>query len=142
MNHLLREIDFTDPLSGVDENSRVGATEAALDLLGEIRAHHGPVILHQSGGCVGRSELLCLPMGELELAQHDVRIGEVDGAPVYIRAQHVEDWETFQMVLDVVRGHGGAFSLDAGMGRRFIVRCRKFSDAQRNALGLATNTAR
>lgn len=139
MIHLLNDIDYADPVSGVDNNSRVGATESALDLLGEIQASHGHVTFHHSGGCVGTSELLCLPSGELELGEQDVRIGEVEGAPVYVRTRHSEDWETFQMILDVVRGHGGVFSLDGGTGRRFIIRSRRFTDAQKHALGIAAN---
>src|SRR5690606_23624773 len=44
---------------------QVEATEAALKLIDEIRADHGPVIFHQSGGCCDGSAPMCLAAGDL-----------------------------------------------------------------------------
>lgn len=129
MPHIFTDIDVSNPVAGVPLDARVGATEAALDLLGEIQSNHGAVRFHYGGGCVGNCDLLCLPEGELELDDQDCYLGDIDGASIYVRSRHANDWEAYQMIFDVVRGHGGSFSLDAGTGRRFIVRTRPFPNA-------------
>jgi uncharacterized protein (DUF779 family) len=39
-------------------------------------------------------------------------------------------WEHTQLVIDVVAGNGGMFSLDNGTGRRFLTRSRLFTDEE------------
>jgi uncharacterized protein (DUF779 family) len=41
--------------------SKVTATAAALELLAEIVADHGPVLFHQSGGCCDGSSPMYYP---------------------------------------------------------------------------------
>ena len=62
---------------------KVSATPAALALLAEIIAEHGPVIFHQSGGCCDGSSPMCYPEGEFTVGDHDVLLGSIGGAPVY-----------------------------------------------------------
>ena len=104
------------------EVQRVSATPAALTLLAEIRAEHGPVLFHQSGGCCDGSSPMCYPAGEFIVGESDVRLGEIAGAPVYIGAAQFEAWRHTRLVIDVVPGRGGMFSLDNGRERRFITR--------------------
>ncbi|MEM7520933.1 MAG: DUF779 domain-containing protein [Pseudomonadota bacterium] len=113
-----------DPIAGIDPQTPVGATEAALDLLGEIKERHGEVIFHQSGGCCDGSSPMCYPEGEFPLGASDVKLGEVDGTPVYISGPQYEVWKHTQLILDVVPGRGGMFSLDNGTERRFLTRSR------------------
>ena len=61
--------------------SKVTATPAALALLAEIVAEHGPVLFHQSGGCCDGSSPMCYPRGGFLIGDHDVLLGEIDGAP-------------------------------------------------------------
>lgn len=101
---------------------RVSATPAALDLLAEIVAEHGAVMFHQSGGCCDGSSPMCYPAGDFLLGDHDVKLGEIAGMPFYIsRSQH-EAWKHTRLVIDVVAGRGGMFSLDNGRERRFLTR--------------------
>ncbi len=123
----------TDDMTAVD-GVRVLATDAACDLLAEIRADHGAVLFHQSGGCCDGSSPMCYPVDDFRIGASDVKLGEIDGSPVYISGSQFEVWKHTQLILDVVDGRGGMFSLDNGRDRRFLTRSRLFSDAQIAAL--------
>jgi uncharacterized protein len=107
-----------------EEIARVDATPAALALLAEIQADHGPVLFHQSGGCCDGSSPMCYPQGDFIVSEADVKLGEIGGAPVYIGAAQYEAWKHTQLIIDVVPGRGGMFSLDNGRERRFLTRSR------------------
>lgn len=109
---------------------RVTATPAALAFIGELRARHGPLMFFQSGGCCDGSAPMCWAMGEFSLGDSDVCLGELDGAPFYIGSEQFAYWEHTQLIIDVVSGNGGMFSLDNGTGRRFLTRSRLFSDEE------------
>ena len=113
---------------------RVTATPAALALLAEIVAEHGPVLFHQSGGCCDGSSPMCYPQGEFLIGDGDVLLGEIGGAPVYIGARQFAGWRHTQLVLDMVPGRGGMFSLDNGRERRFLTRSRAFDSTELAAL--------
>lgn len=112
---------------GVAKVQRVVATPAALDLIAEIRADHGAILFHQSGGCCDGSSPMCYPAGEFRIGEGDVLLGEVDGAPVYIGRAQGAAWAHTQLILDVVPGRGGMFSLDNGREKRFLTRSRVMS---------------
>jgi uncharacterized protein (DUF779 family) len=61
-------------------------------------------------------------------------IGEIDGVPFYIGADQFEYWKHTQLIIDVVTGNGGMFSLENGSGKRFLTRSRLFSDEEYDAL--------
>jgi len=111
----------------VPETARVLATPAALALLDEITRTHGPVLFHQSGGCCDGSSPMCYPVGEFVLGDRDVLLGSIGGAPVYIGADQYEAWRHTRLVIDVVPGRGGMFSLDNGTERRFLTRSHTLS---------------
>ena len=106
----------------VTPEEKVTATPAALALLAEIVAEHGPVMFHQSGGCCDGSSPMCYAQGEFLLGDQDLRLGEVGGMPFYIGAAQGALWAHTRLTLDVVPGMGGMFSLDNGRGRRFLTR--------------------
>jgi uncharacterized protein (DUF779 family) len=116
---------------------RVKVTEAAAELIRKLRAAHGPLMFHQSGGCCDGSAPMCYPAGEFRIGQNDVRLGEVEGAPVYIGGQQFELWKHTQLVIDAVPGRGGGFSLEAPEGYRFLTRSRVFTDEEVAELALA-----
>jgi uncharacterized protein (DUF779 family) len=113
---------------------QVIATPAAVDLIEKLRAKHGPVLFHQSGGCCDGSSPMCYPEGDFIVGDRDVRLGEIAGAPFYISAPQFEYWKHTQLVIDVVEGRGGMFSLENGEGVRFLVRSRLFTDDEVEAL--------
>ena len=109
---------------------RVKVTEAAVELIRKLRAAHGPLLFHQSGGCCDGSSPMCYPAGEFRIGQNDVRLGEVEGTPVYIGGKQFELWKHTQLVIDAVPGRGAGFSLEAPEGYRFLTRSRVFTDEE------------
>ena len=101
---------------------KVTATPAALALLAEIIADHGPVMFHQSGGCCDGSSPMCYPQGEFLVGDHDVKLGELAGMPFYISGLQFDLWKHTDLIIDVVKGRGGMFSLDNGREQRFLTR--------------------
>ena len=65
---------MTDPV-------RVEATPAALALIDEIEADHGPVLFHQSGGCCDGSSPMCYPRGDFIVGDQDVLLGRLAARP-------------------------------------------------------------
>ena len=114
--------------------ARVVATDAALQMLAELRARHGALMFFQSGGCCDGSAPMCYPLGEFAVSDSDVLLGELDGTPFYMGAEQFAYWEHTQLIIDVVAGNGGMFSLDNGTGRRFLTRSRLFTDVENVAL--------
>ena len=100
----------------------IRATEAAIALLRAIRADHGEVMFHQSGGCCDGSSPMCYPKGEFRLGASDVKVGEIDGARFYMSGPQFEKWKQSGLLLDAVPGRGGMFSLDNGREQRFLLR--------------------
>ncbi len=103
---------------------RVTATPAALALIETIRAEHGEILFHQSGGCCDGSSPMCYPQGDFIVGDRDVKLGEIGGAPVYIGADQYALWRHTQLIIDVTPGRGGMFSLDNGREVRFLTRSR------------------
>ena len=107
---------------------RVIATASALALLAEIRARHGQVMFHQSGGCCDGSSPMCYAVGEFLIGDSDVCLGEIGGARFYMSGSQFEYWRHTQLIIDCVTGRGGMFSLDNGTERRFLTRSRVFRE--------------
>ncbi len=108
--------------------TRVEATPAALALIETLRARHGEVMFHQSGGCCDGSSPMCYPLGEFYVGTSDVKLGEIGGAPFYMSASQFDYWKHTKLIIDVVEGRGGMFSLENGQGVRFLTRSRVYSD--------------
>jgi uncharacterized protein (DUF779 family) len=113
---------------------RVLTTDAALTLIAKLKAKHGPLMFHQSGGCCDGSSPMCFPEGELLVGDGDVRLGEIGNCPFYMSVAQYEYWKHTQLIIDVVPGRGGMFSLEGPEGLRFLTRSRLFSDAEQAAL--------
>ena len=109
---------------------RVIATPAAIDLINVVRDKHGPVMFHQSGGCCDGSAPMCYPEGEFIVGDYDRWLGEIGGAPFYISGPQFEYWKHTQLVIDVVPGRGGMFSLEGPEGLRFLTRSRMYTDEE------------
>ena len=101
---------------------QVEATQEALDLIEEIKKDYGEVLFHQSGGCCDGSAPMCFQKGDFLIADHDVQMGVIGGVPFYIGGLQFEAWKHTRLIIDVVDGQGGMFSLDNGRGKRFITR--------------------
>jgi uncharacterized protein (DUF779 family) len=109
---------------------RVQVTPAALELIAELSAAHGTILFHQSGGCCDGSSPMCFAAAEFLIGPDDVLLGEIGGARFYMSRPQFQYWKGTQLIIDVVPGMGGIFSLDNGTGRRFLTRSRLFSDEE------------
>jgi uncharacterized protein (DUF779 family) len=114
--------------------NRALITRAAADLVTTLQDRHGPVMFHQSGGCCDGSSPMCYPDGEFMVGDRDILLAVLDvgdtGVPVWISGPQFEAWEHTQLVIDVVPGRGGGFSLEAPEGMRFLSRGRAFTEAE------------
>ncbi|WP_140626195.1 DUF779 domain-containing protein [Methylibium rhizosphaerae] len=109
---------------------QVTATDAALALIATLTARHGPVMFHQSGGCCDGSAPMCYPDGEFKVGDGDRLLGHIGGMPFFISAPQYEYWCHTQLIIDVVPGRGGMFSLEGPLGQRFLTRSRLYEDAE------------
>lgn len=116
---------------------QVIATGAALVLIDKLKAKHGELMFHQSGGCCDGSSPMCYPRGEFLVGENDVLLGELEETPFYISRPQFEYWKHTQLMLDVVQGRGGMFSLEGPEGVRFLIRSRVFDDEEISALRTA-----
>ncbi|ANH04841.1 MULTISPECIES: DUF779 domain-containing protein [Shinella] len=117
-------------MSEVTTQPRVVATDAALALIREIQADHPEILFHQSGGCCDGSSPMCYPADDYIVGDRDVKLGEIGGVPVYISESQFDVWKHTQLIIDVVPGRGGMFSLDNGREKRFLTRSRLFSGGE------------
>ncbi|WP_113927376.1 DUF779 domain-containing protein [Bacillus sp. P14.5] len=116
------------------EVDRVTVTEEASELISKLIEKHGPLLFHQSGGCCDGSSPMCYQEGELLIGDSDVLLGHIDGCPFYISKAQYEYWKHTQLIIDVVKGRGGMFSLEGPEGLRFLTRSRMFTEEEKQYL--------
>ncbi|EFC82178.1 DUF779 domain-containing protein [Parafrankia sp. EUN1f] len=140
--------ESTESADGADV-TRVDATPAALAMLRRLAQEHGPLMIHQSGGCCDGSSPMCFPRGEFLVGDSDVLLGVIgagediapedvapedavpgEGVPVYIGAAQFEYWSHTHLTIDLVPGRGAGFSLEAPEGYRFLTRSRLLTDEE------------
>ncbi|MGK5627280.1 DUF779 domain-containing protein [Streptomyces sp. URMC 123] len=108
----------------------VELTPAAAALLRRLRAAHGPLMFHQSGGCCDGSAPMCYPAGEFRTGDSDVLLASLpvpgfpEDVPFWMSASQYERWRHTRLIVDVVPGRGSGFSLEAPYGVRFLIRSR------------------
>jgi uncharacterized protein (DUF779 family) len=119
-----------------ETQSRVAATDSAVELLRRLWEQHGPLMFHQSGGCCDGSSPMCYPAGELFTSAADVLLGRFDiadpgagGAQAqtidfWMSTEQFAYWRHTHLTVDVVPGRGSGFSVESPEGVRFIIRSR------------------
>jgi uncharacterized protein len=123
-----------------DRPARVAVTLQAAEQLGRLRAVHGPLMFHQSGGCCDGSSPMCYPMGEFRTGDSDVMLGALrvaqvpEPVPVWMSAAQFAYWRHTHLTIDLVPGRGSGFSLEAPDGVRFLIRSRLLTDEELRAL--------
>ena len=105
---------------------QVIATPAALSLIDRLQSTHGNLMFYQSGGCCDGSAPMCYAAGEFLLGDADRLLGHIGGMPFYISQSQFVYWKHTQLIIDVVPGRGGMFSLEGPTGLRFLTRSRLF----------------
>jgi uncharacterized protein len=135
--------DTDAPVPEVPESgttARVALSPAAADLLVRLTEIHGPLMFHQSGGCCDGSSPMCFPDGDFKLGGSDVHLGDLVveelPAPIgfHMSESQFEYWKHTHLTVDVVKGRGSGFSVEAPEGVRFMIRSRLFSDEESAAL--------
>lgn len=113
---------------------RVVATEKALKLIDFLKEKHGLLMFHQSGGCCDGSSPMCYPRDEFRVGDADVLLGKIGDTPFYMAKDQYEYWKHTQLIIDVVDGRGGMFSLEGPEGKRFLTRSRVFTKGEQQKL--------
>jgi uncharacterized protein (DUF779 family) len=121
---------------------RVKLTPKAAELIRKLEGIHGPLLFHQSGGCCDGSSPMCYPRGEFKIGAEDVFLGTIADTPFYISGSQFEYWRHTQLVIDVVPGRGGGFSVESPEGVRFLTRSNVFTDEENKALDALGEPAR
>ena len=88
---------------------------------------------------------MCYPDGDFIVGDRDVLLGlldvtspgQPDGVPLWISGPQFDAWKHTQLVIDLVPGRGGGFSLEAPEGFRFLSRGRAFTDDENAQLTAA-----
>ncbi len=124
---------------GVPEQvpDQVLCTPAAAALMDKLSAKYGELMFHQSGGCCDGSSPMCYPRGEFLVGDSDMLLGMLGATPFYMSRSQFEYWKHTQLLLDVVPGRGGMFSLEGPEGVRFHIRSRVFTNAEIDVLRAA-----
>lgn len=65
----------------------------------------------------------------------DLQVGTERDVPVWMSASQFEYWKHPQLTIDLVKGRGAGFSLEAPEGVRFLIRSRLFTDDENQRLG-------
>jgi uncharacterized protein (DUF779 family) len=113
---------------------RIDTTDPAVALINELKAKHGPLVFHQSGGCCDGSAPMCFPKDEFIIGYSDVCLGEVEGIEFWMSQDQFEYWKHTHLTLDVVAGRGSSFSLEIPYGKRFIIVSRLFTPEEQGNL--------
>jgi uncharacterized protein (DUF779 family) len=114
--------------------ARVACTEITAQWLKKLEGIHGPLLFHQSGGCCDGSSPMCYPRNEFKIGDEDVFLGWIAETPFYISGSQFEYWSHTKLVIDVVPGRGGGFSVEAPEGIRFLTRSDVFTEAEEKLL--------
>ena len=109
---------------------RVSATDATVSLINDLKEIHGPLLFHQSGGCCDGSAPMCFARGDFKVGSHDVFLGVINDQPFFMAEDQFSYWEHTHLIIDVVDGRGGMFSVEGPTGKRFLTRSRVFSDEE------------
>jgi len=126
-----------------EEPRRVDLTDEAANLLRKLTLQHGPLMFHQSGGCCDGSSPMCYPDGEFQTGDADILLGELPVAglsrplPFFMSVSQYEYWKHTHLTVDVVRGRGGGFSVEAPEGVRFLIRSRLLTEDEMEHFQLA-----
>lgn len=113
---------------------KVVATPAALELVEFLKKKHGTLMFHQSGGCCDNSAANCYLPGEITMGAGDVLLGRIGDCEFYIGRNQYQYWKHTQLIIDVIEGTGGTFSLEGPEGKAFHTRSRVFTQAELDEL--------
>ncbi len=103
---------------------RVEITDKAIAVVKQLKAKHGDLIFHQSGGCCDGSAPMIFEKDDMYLDDSDKHLGDVQGIPFYMNIDQYEYWKHTHLTVDITEGRGASFSLEIPLGLRFIIHSR------------------
>ena len=106
--------------------NRIEITEEAKKIVKQLKAKHGDLIFHQSGGCCDGSSPMIFEKEEMYLDESDIFLGELENVPFYMNQDQYEYWKHTHLTVDITKGRGASFSLEIPLGVRFIIHSRLF----------------
>jgi len=109
---------------------RVEATDAAKEIIDQLREEHGELMFHQSGGCCDGSSPMCFPKGDLMINETDVYLGTIHGCEFFMSKDQFEYWKHTQLTVDITSGRGSSFSLEIPLGIRFVIKSRMYTEEE------------
>ncbi len=109
---------------------RVLITPEAEEVVQRLKAEHGDLLFHQSGGCCDGSAPMCFSVKDYRVGDNDVKLGEIAGCSFYMSREQFEYWKHTQLIIDITKGRGASFSLEIPLGIRFLTKSRLFSDEE------------
>jgi uncharacterized protein (DUF779 family) len=109
---------------------RILISDKAKESINQLRAKHGAIIFHQSGGCCDGSSPICLPKEEFLINEMDVWLGKIHDCDFYMSKDQFEYWKNTQLTLDVIKGRGASFSLEVALDLYFVIKSRLFSSKE------------
>ncbi len=138
-----------------ETQSRVALSDTSVELLRKLWQQYGPLMFHQSGGCCDGSSPMCYPAGDFLTSDNDVLLGRFDigaepslgdagvaggphdagvaGGPqpieFWMSREQFAYWSHTHLTVDVVKGRGSGFSVEAPEGVRFMIRSRLMDSA-------------
>lgn len=103
---------------------RIDITPQASKIVEKLKAKHGDLIFHQSGGCCDGSSPMIFEKDDMYLDESDILLGQIAGVPFYMNQDQFEYWKHTYLTIDITEGRGSSFSLEIPMGLRFIIHSR------------------
>jgi len=107
--------------------SQVTVTDAAKDLIKQLKAQHGNLIFVHSEGCCEGTSPMCMPADDFYVGSQYDQVGEVVGIPYYMHHSNIDYWLHLQLIIDVCDGIGNSFSLESTKDKTFILRSEVLS---------------
>ncbi|MEE9363424.1 MAG: DUF779 domain-containing protein [Cellulophaga sp.] len=113
---------------------RIAITEAAAKIVKQLKAEHGDLIFHLSGGCCDGSAPMIFPEEDMYLDESDINLGEIEEVNFYMNIDQFQYWKHTYLTVDITKGRGASFSLEIPLGLRFIIHSRLLTDKENHAL--------
>ncbi len=107
---------------------QVIATEEALNLLTKLTKEYGEILMYQSGGCCDGSTPYCYQKNDFKIGNNDKLLGYLNNVPFYIHQAQFAYWKHTQLIIHAESGNGSEFSLEYGMGEKFVLQSRIFTE--------------
>lgn len=118
------------PLINFTIMDRIAITKEAAKVVNQLKAKHGELIFHQSGGCCDGSAPMIFEKDDMYLDESDILLGHLEGVNFYMNKDQFEYWKHTHLTVDITEGRGASFSLEIPLGLRFIIHSRLLTDEE------------